>query len=217
MRNGKSHRDICDEEYQTTFSVHSNLLICRLVICNLYLPPFPITVLNLSVAETRNHLWSKMRATLRHIYQYADQYDFFLKTDDDTYIVIENLLAVLQSYSPEDRFMLGHRFPSKTQGGYLSGGAGYVLSRATLKRLVEEAIDKNQYCPRFDEDKEDVKISICGQAVGVQVHTSFDEHGIDRFNWQSPEQILGIGFWNTPAWSPPKAAFDFTPVVRAQV
>ncbi|KAF6776022.1 hypothetical protein AHF37_04388 [Paragonimus kellicotti] len=108
-------------------------------------------------------------------------------------------------------------FQSKTQGGYLSGGAGYVLSRATLKRLVEEAIDKNRYCPHFDDDKEDVKISICGQAVGVQIRTNFDEHGIDRFNWQSPEQILGIGFWNMPAWLPPKSAFDFKPVVRAQV
>ncbi|KAF7257700.1 hypothetical protein EG68_06365 [Paragonimus skrjabini miyazakii] len=76
-------------------------------------PVLPVAVLNLSVAETRNHLWSKMRAVLRHIYQYADQYDFFLKADDDTYVVMENMLAMLRSYSPEDRFMLGHLFPAR--------------------------------------------------------------------------------------------------------
>lgn len=42
--------------------------------------------------------------------------------------------------------------------GHLSGGAGYVLSRATLKLLVEKALGKHPECPTYDEDLEDVKL-----------------------------------------------------------
>ena len=48
---------------------------------------------------------------------------------------------------------------SHVHNGYMSGGAGYAFSRATLKLLVEKAIDKHSACPTYDEDMEDVKIS----------------------------------------------------------
>lgn len=57
------------------------------------------------------HLWSKFRIILRYIYQFRNDYDYFLKTDDDAYVIMENLLNVLQNYSPDMPFMLGHRFP----------------------------------------------------------------------------------------------------------
>ncbi|KER34162.1 hypothetical protein T265_00032 [Opisthorchis viverrini] len=172
-------------------------------------PVIPILKLNLTQPETRDHLWSKMRNILKRIYQYVDQYDFFFKADDDTYVVLENFLLVLEQYSPDDPFLMGFWYPSNTQGGYFSGGAGYVVSRAALRKLVEEAIDKHRYCPSFDEDKEDVKISRCGQAVGVKLYRHFDQNSKEVFNWLSLGELLGLSVLNIPRWLPQKISVEF--------
>ncbi|OON19387.1 hypothetical protein X801_04746, partial [Opisthorchis viverrini] len=173
--------------------------------------------LNLTQPETRDHLWSKMRNILKRIYQYVDQYDFFFKADDDTYVVLENFLLVLEQYSPDDPFLMGFWYPSNTQGGYFSGGAGYVVSRAALRKLVEEAIDKHRYCPSFDEDKEDVKIKLRSVFMSVKQPITF---GYDKltctlsklqevFNWLSLGELLGLSVLNIPRWLPQKISVEF--------
>ncbi|KAH8849925.1 Glycoprotein-N-acetylgalactosamine 3-beta-galactosyltransferase 1 isoform 2 [Schistosoma japonicum] len=144
----------------------------------------PTVKLNLSYPESRKHLWSKMRAILRYVYQYRNDYDYFLKTDDDTFVVMENLRSILYQHNPNDPFMMGYNFPYRAKNGYFSGGAGYVLSKEALKRIVEQAIDKHPSCPTYDEDKEDVKMSICGQAVGVKLYHMADLNGTFPFTWR---------------------------------
>ncbi|CAH8852989.1 unnamed protein product [Trichobilharzia szidati] len=173
-----------------------------------YDPILPVAVLKLPYPEVRMHLWSKMRIILRYIYQYRDEYDYFLKTDDDTYVIVENLLDVLQNYSPDMPFMLGHRFPVNARNGYFSGGAGYVLSREALKYLVERSIDKHPYCPVYDENMEDVKMSICGQAVGVRLYDVFDILGRYRFRWRSPDILLNSSSYKMLKWRPVKLKQD---------
>ncbi|VDN09403.1 unnamed protein product [Dibothriocephalus latus] len=118
----------------------------------------PVINLNLTKPESRMHLWSKMRKIVRYVYQYRNDYDYFYKADDDTYLFAENLADELSRRNPDKPFMMGHRFRRFQKEGYFSGGAGYVLSRGALKLLVERAIDKHPACPKYDEDKEDVKI-----------------------------------------------------------
>nr|CAH8832174.1 unnamed protein product [Trichobilharzia regenti] len=146
----------------------------------------PTVKLNLSYPESRKHLWSKMRAILRYVYQYRNDYDYFLKADDDTFVVIENLRSVLSRQNPNDPFMMGYNFPYITKNGYFSGGAGYVLSREALKRIVEQAIDKHPNCPKYDEDKEDVKMSMCGQPVGVKLYHMREKESLS-FQWRNLE------------------------------
>ncbi|CAL8099840.1 unnamed protein product [Calicophoron daubneyi] len=141
----------------------------------------PILKLNLTQPETRSHLWSKMRTILREVYKHADHYDYFYKADDDTYAVYENLQKILEFRSPTQPFMTGYLWRTLVKGGYFSGGSGYVLSREALKRIVEEAIDKHPKCPVVDEDKEDVKMSACGQAVGVKLHETIGPDGRSVF------------------------------------
>ncbi|KAK4470269.1 hypothetical protein MN116_005840 [Schistosoma mekongi] len=167
-------------------------------------PLLPIAVLKLPYPEVRMHLWSKMRIILRYIYQFRDEYDYFLKADDDTYVIMENLLDVLQNYSPDMPFMLGHRFPVIARNGYFSGGAGYILSREALKYIVEKSIDKHPHCPRYDENMEDVKMSICGQAVGVRLHDVYDILGRYRFRWRSPDMLLNFSSYQILKWRPVK-------------
>jgi glycoprotein-N-acetylgalactosamine 3-beta-galactosyltransferase len=57
----------------------------------------PTLVANGNV-DRYDNLWFKMREGLYHLYKkYLDDYDFFLKADDDSYVVIENLRFVLAS------------------------------------------------------------------------------------------------------------------------
>ncbi|KAF7259623.1 hypothetical protein EG68_02999 [Paragonimus skrjabini miyazakii] len=140
--------------------------------------------LNLTEGEGRQHLWSKMQAIMRHLNRLSDQYDYFYKTDDDSYAVLENLWLTVSSYNPNERFFMGYPFYHLVRDGHLSGGAGYLLSRAAFKAIVDEALGKHPGCPTYDEDKEDVKVTLCGYAVGVKLLHIVDRHTTFPFRWR---------------------------------
>jgi hypothetical protein len=93
--------------------------------------------------ESYKKLTDKVFATIIDIYKnYLNDYDFFLKTDDDTFIFMDNLRAFLAQTNN-----------TKTYYGYnleywVSGGAGYVLTRDCLKALAERLINEPQSCAR---------------------------------------------------------------------
>lgn len=157
----------CDKYFFTSTTLHPNL---------------SVLLLNMSMPEVRSHLWVKMRNVLRRLYAYIDDYDYFFKADDDTYTIVENLRALLRHHSPDDPFMLGYRWNVLCPGGFFSGGAGYLLSREALRRLVERAIDKHPSCPTKDEDQEDVKTSYCAKLVGVKMLDTYGETGLSVFH-----------------------------------
>jgi len=46
----------------------------------------------LPVVESRDTLWKKTKLAFQHVYEnYIDKADWFLKADDDTYVIVENL------------------------------------------------------------------------------------------------------------------------------
>ncbi|XP_035382327.1 glycoprotein-N-acetylgalactosamine 3-beta-galactosyltransferase 1 [Electrophorus electricus] len=60
--------------------------------------------------------------------------EWFRKADD---VVVENLRHLLCGYGPKKPVCLGPRFRVFVQQGYMSGGAGYRLSREVLWRFVQ--------------------------------------------------------------------------------
>ncbi|BHF58791.1 hypothetical protein SprV_0100174600 [Sparganum proliferum] len=101
-------------------------------------------------------------------------------------------LAVLLNYNHQKPPLLIKVYQRE---GFFSGGAGYVLSRGALKLLVEKAIDIHPTCPTYDEDKEDVKMSVCGVAVGVTLYDALDNLQRLKFNSVSPESIFKGTKW----------------------
>ncbi|RCN44428.1 N-acetyllactosaminide 3-alpha-galactosyltransferase [Ancylostoma caninum] len=141
----------------------------------------PIIVVKLN--ESRSELWSKTREAFTWAYNNVlDDYEWFLKADDDTYMHMENLRALLKEYSPDDALAIGHQF--KSQGDYPdyhSGGAGYVLSRESVRRLVSEGFANVSACNK-PHHSEDVFIGICLKELNITVVDGADENGSYRYS-----------------------------------
>ncbi|XP_055620901.1 glycoprotein-N-acetylgalactosamine 3-beta-galactosyltransferase 1-like isoform X2 [Toxorhynchites rutilus septentrionalis] len=137
----------------------------------------------LPVGEGRQHLWNKTREAFRYVYEHhLNEYDWFMKADDDTYVIVENLRYFLYPYSPEFPIYFGSKFryPEYVSQGYFSGGAGYVLSREALKRFIEQALDDSAHCSTAYET-EDLEMGKCMESVNVTAGDSRDFFGRKRF------------------------------------
>ena len=91
----------------------------------------------LNVGEGRDNLWGKTKLAFRHVYQHHfEEYDWFVKADDDTYMIIENLRYLLKDHNSSHPIYFGRKFKPYVKQGWMSGGAGYVLSKEALRILV---------------------------------------------------------------------------------
>ncbi|XP_059489321.1 glycoprotein-N-acetylgalactosamine 3-beta-galactosyltransferase 1-like isoform X1 [Neocloeon triangulifer] len=133
----------------------------------------------------RQGLWSKTVAAFKYVYQNCSgEYDWVMKADDDTYVIVENLRKMLLPYSPEDPIYFGSRFRRFTPDGFMSGGAGFVLSKEAVRRVVTEAFDgKHKDCKlsTYESEADDVLIAQCLYPVGVKIGESRDALGRNRF------------------------------------
>ncbi|KAI1719550.1 fringe-like domain-containing protein [Ditylenchus destructor] len=142
---------------------------------------------DVGVKEGREHLWGKTKRAFQYIYKNElDNYDWFLKADDDTYVILENLRFMLLAYSPKEPIYFGCKFKPFVKQGYMSGGSGYVLSREAVRRFVAEAIPDSSRCKKSDSGAEDAEIGKCLANVGVVAGDSRDSNGRHRMLPFSP-------------------------------
>uniref|UniRef100_A0A6A7G1M1 Glycoprotein-N-acetylgalactosamine 3-beta-galactosyltransferase 1 n=1 Tax=Hirondellea gigas TaxID=1518452 RepID=A0A6A7G1M1_9CRUS len=151
--------------------------------------------------EGRNRLWEKTKGAFQYIYDHhLNDADWFLKADDDTYVIVENLRYVLSPYNSSAPLWLGRRFRKFVKKGYMSGGAGYVLSREAVRLLVEEGLPNKKKCRGDSFGAEDVEMGKCLQNVGVVPGDSRDSEGRDRFFPFIPEHHLIPGHIGPKNW-----------------
>ncbi|XP_064653031.1 glycoprotein-N-acetylgalactosamine 3-beta-galactosyltransferase 1-like [Lineus longissimus] len=123
----------------------------------------PIVTFNLK--ESRSILTNKTMLAFEYVYKnHFDEADWFIKADDDTYVIMENLRHLLKDTDPEKRIHFGHQFKEKNDT-WFSGGSGYVLSKAALRRYVTLGRNNNTLCPWIYS--EDYYMGYCMAALGV--------------------------------------------------
>ncbi|XP_018025338.1 glycoprotein-N-acetylgalactosamine 3-beta-galactosyltransferase 1-like [Hyalella azteca] len=162
-------------------------------------PSLPTVKLNMT--EGRNYLWGKTKEAYKYVHQhYINDYDWFMKADDDTFVVMENLRYMLSLYDPEIPIYFGSRFKKFNPQGFMSGGGGYVLSRAAVKKFIEEALPDPKKCKADHTEAEDAEMGICMTNVGVLAGDSRDELGRGRFFPFVPAHHLVSGFIGEKSW-----------------
>ena len=78
-----------------------------------------------NVEEGRDWLWAKTKEAFKYVWEHhRDEADWFMKADDDTYVIVENLRFMLSEFDPNYPIYFGCRFKPFVKQGYMSGGAG---------------------------------------------------------------------------------------------
>ncbi|KAK3864702.1 hypothetical protein Pcinc_029632 [Petrolisthes cinctipes] len=140
-------------------------------------------------------LWGKVLDGFHSLDPNSSQW--FVKADDDTYLVRHNLVALLSGLDAAETHYIGLPLVYSPKDGkpieFNSGGAGYVLSHSTLRLLQQTTTNKNnihecQY-PGYTS-YEDVNMGVCMKALGVAVTDTRDTLGRSRFLPYPPRQLL---------------------------
>ncbi|XP_041356507.1 glycoprotein-N-acetylgalactosamine 3-beta-galactosyltransferase 1-like [Gigantopelta aegis] len=140
-------------------------------------------VIGLNVSEGRDHLTAKTMQAFYYIYQHhLNDADWFMKTDDDTYVIIENLRYLLSTQNASRPVYFGHHFKYiNDRRTYNSGGAGYVISKEALTRYGVQGRANKSIC-RQDGEAEDLSFGECMENLGVVIGNSADSSGRTRFH-----------------------------------
>ncbi|KAI5612181.1 glycoprotein-N-acetylgalactosamine 3-beta-galactosyltransferase 1-A [Silurus asotus] len=151
----------------------------------------------LETSEGRDQLyWKTIRAFHYALKHHGEEADWFLKADDDTFVVVDNLRWILSNYSSEDPIYFGKRFKPYVKQGYMSGGAGYVLSKEALRRFVQGFSTK--VCTHTSS-VEDLAMGQCLEKMGVKAGDSRDSIERETFHPFVPEhhltEVFSKTFW----------------------
>uniref|UniRef100_A0A914QMT8 N-acetylgalactosaminide beta-1,3-galactosyltransferase n=1 Tax=Panagrolaimus davidi TaxID=227884 RepID=A0A914QMT8_9BILA len=85
---------------------------------------------------------------------------------------MENLRFFLLPFNPNKPLYFGARFKENLTSGYMSGGAGYILSREAVKQIATSLDDPN-ICsqPTNTNYHDDYEIGVCVKNLNI---TSID-------------------------------------------
>ena len=60
---------------------------------------------------TRDHSWEKIRRVFRYINEVVgNKYDWYLRADDDSYVIIDNARSLTAQFDPQQPQVLGFRW-----------------------------------------------------------------------------------------------------------
>lgn len=156
---------------------------------NLYLPystkkshgsietnfPFPLLQPANFSKEIYQKLTDKIYLTIIELYKSYNDYDWYLKADDDTFVFVDHLKEYVADKNPEEALKYGYNLKT-----WQSGGAGYLLSKKSLEIYGKKLSSDILFCPNTGIEDQD--ISVCAQKLQISQPNSIDEMGRERFH-----------------------------------
>eukprot|EP00730_Choanoeca_flexa_P018771 TRINITY_DN9148_c0_g1_i1.p1 TRINITY_DN9148_c0_g1~~TRINITY_DN9148_c0_g1_i1.p1 ORF type:complete len:506 (+),score=92.62 TRINITY_DN9148_c0_g1_i1:47-1564(+) len=136
--------------------------------------------------DRRSYLWFKSQQAWQKLYQSSiNDYDYFIRADDDAYLHMHNLKLYLAQRNADVPEYFG-RLYNAAGDLYYSGGSGTILSRGALKLLGKALVDKSPDIfsphPTFADDLE---LGVSMLKLGVVAKPWLDDKGRHLF--------LGLG------------------------
>ena len=124
----------------------------------------------------------KTFAAWKYIFEHhQNEASWFIKADDDTFVVMENLRHFLSSFSPTKSYFFGRNLWNQ-KVDYNSGGAGYVFSKETLRRFVQISTRCQP-----ESKAEDIAVAYCLKQIGVEPGETRDSFGRETFHPFAPD------------------------------
>mmetsp|Transcript_31612 Transcript_31612/g.63856 ORF Transcript_31612/g.63856 Transcript_31612/m.63856 type:complete len:530 (-) Transcript_31612:107-1696(-) len=166
-------------------------------------PRLPTISLEHEGPESYDNMWQKVRSIWRFVGEnYLDEFDWFFIGGDDLFVMPHNLKTYLASLVYKDgadpktkEYFVGRRFAPGGRDPFNSGGAGYTLSQATLRKFLANMDDAQHCSANAHTSMEDVMIARCLTHLGIHYTDTRDANGRERFHPFAPGTHLH--------WQPP--------------
>eukprot|EP00602_Paraphysomonas_sp_CaronLab_P010170 CAMPEP_0185029956 /NCGR_PEP_ID=MMETSP1103-20130426/16613_1 /TAXON_ID=36769 /ORGANISM="Paraphysomonas bandaiensis, Strain Caron Lab Isolate" /LENGTH=249 /DNA_ID=CAMNT_0027564895 /DNA_START=818 /DNA_END=1567 /DNA_ORIENTATION=+ len=162
----------------------------------------PTVQVDFKTSESIINYWHKKVAVYKDIHEnYAAFFDYIFLGDDDTYLIVPNLLEFLTSDDSiialvtsgggvyAGRPMRLDSFPNMPRyNQYFNSGAGYVLDRVALRAAVE-AVKEGECGEGLKDNNADVYLAQCLKMFGIHPVDTTDRNGANKFHHYHPDLI----------------------------
>eukprot|EP00055_Hartaetosiga_balthica_P005315 m.15405 g.15405 ORF g.15405 m.15405 type:complete len:611 (+) comp4469_c0_seq2:136-1968(+) len=153
-------------------------------------PQLDTWIVDLPEQESRDMLWLKsIDAWQRAHRDHIREFDWFIRGDDDTFLLMDNVREYLEEFNPNEPHFFGRLFETKkgTAAGvkFYGGGSGTIVSKGALDKLVIASKTDNYVFPRTKTFADDLELGVSMARVGVPLQPQLDAQGRNLF--------LGIG------------------------
>ena len=160
-------------------------------------PTMPFVYLNLT--DIYDRITDKTFKTMEYIYDnLMDEFDWFVRANDDTYIIMENLKLFLADKCADEKVIYGkilNHFrlkPSFKSGnvsaGFLQGGSGFLMSRESVRLFVSSMKKDPTFCVMNNGRVEDQEICDCFRKLNIYPGETRDSLNRQRFFMDRFEQ-----------------------------
>jgi len=171
-------------------------------------PSRNVVALELPPLGPQRSLWNIVVCGWRYVLTRIDEFDWFVKLDDDTYFSADNFRHRVRNLDPEQPHYLGHT--SHHLDYPFNLGAGHAISRGTL-RIVGPRFPSDPdptkdivgfHCPRKITWAEDWQMGKCLTLAGVgKVTNSRDAQNRETFmSWLLSDNFITVRRNDSTSW-----------------
>ncbi|CAB3363316.1 Hypothetical predicted protein [Cloeon dipterum] len=137
--------------------------------CNKLIFTSEVTDRKKRVVEDYSSAWKSVVRALKFVYKkYIYDFEWLVRLDDETFLLVENLRRALEPFSIDDPNNYGVHFNTLNKP---NTSTGYALSRQAVKKLVEEGFASNTLDCRNEnatEVDDDLEITSCMKHLNLK-------------------------------------------------